>query len=141
MLEIKRIHEDAIMPERSSLGDAGLDLASVKDITLNPEEVKLIPTGWVMSVPLGYEIQVRPRSGLALKHKIMVLNSPGTIDCSYRGEVKVMLYNEGKETFEVKKGDRIAQIVINQVELWNPIIREELTETDRGESGFGSTGV
>jgi len=141
MLEIQKIHVDAIAPKRSTAGDAGLDLTSVEDMVIGPEEVKLVPTGWKMAVPMGYEIQIRPRSGLAFKKKIMVLNSPGTVDCSYRGEVKVILYNEGKEPFEIKKGDRIAQMVINQVELWEPEIREELSETVRGAAGFGSTGV
>jgi len=141
MLEIQRIHDDAIPPKRSTVGDAGLDLTSVEDMVIEPEEVKLVPTGWKMSVPLGYEIQIRPRSGLAFKKKIMVLNAPGTVDCSYRGEVKVILYNEGKESFEINKGDRIAQMVVNQVELWEPVIREELSETVRGAGGFGSTGV
>ena len=141
MLEIQRIHENAITPKRSTPGDAGLDLASTEDITLNHEEVKLIPTGWKMAVPLGFEIQIRPRSGLALKNKIMVLNSPGTVDSHYRGEIKVILYNEGKEPFVIKKGDRIAQMVINKVELWEPEIKEELSETNRGQGGFGSTGV
>lgn len=141
MLEIQRVHEDAIPPNRATEGDAGLDLTSVEDMVLEPEQVKLVPTGWKMSVPLGYEIQVRPRSGLAFKNKIMVLNSPGTVDCHYRGEVKVILYNEGKEPFEIKKGDRIAQIVVNQVELWEPKLVEALSETVRGSGGFGSTGV
>jgi len=141
MLEIQKIHEDAVPPKRSTPGDAGLDLTSVENMVIQPEEVKLVPTGWKMSVPMGYEIQIRPRSGLAFKKKIMVLNSPGTVDCHYRGEVKVILYNEGKEPFEIKVGDRIAQMVINQVELWEPEIREELSETVRGAGGFGSTGV
>jgi len=141
MLEIQKIHEDAVLPKRSKPGDSGLDLTSVEDITLNPEDVKLVPTGLKMSVPLGYEIQIRPRSGLAYKNKIMVLNSPGTVDCHYRGEVKVILYNEGKIPFEIRKGDRIAQMVVNQVELWEPVLVEKLSETARGEGGFGSTGV
>jgi len=94
-----------------------------------------------MAVPLGYEIQIRPRSGLALKNKIMVLNSPGTVDCNYRGEVKVILYNEGKEPFKIEVGDRIAQMVVNKIELCEPIIKGSLSETVRGEGGFGSTGV
>jgi len=141
MLEIQRIHDDAIPPKRSTAGDAGLDLTSVEDMVIHPEECKLVPTGWKMAVPMGYEIQIRPRSGLAFKKKIMVLNSPGTVDCHYRGEVKVILYNEGKVPFEIKKGDRIAQMVVNQVELWEPEIKEELSETVRGAGGFGSTGV
>jgi len=141
MLEIERIHDDAIPPKRATTGDAGLDLTSVEDMVLQPEEVKLVPTGWKMAVPMGFEIQIRPRSGLALKNKIMVLNSPGTVDCHYRGEVKVILYNEGKEPFEIKVGDRIAQMVINKVELWEPELREKLSETDRGDGGMGSTGV
>ena len=141
MLEIQRVHEDAVIPKRSNKGDAGLDLTSVIDKILNPEEVALIPTGWKMAIPLGYEIQIRPRSGLALKNKIMVLNSPGTVDCHFRGEVKVILYNEGKEPFKISKGDRIAQMVINKVELWEPQLKEKLSETARGEGGFGSTGI
>jgi len=141
MLEIERLHEDAVPPKRSTPGDAGLDLVSVEDAVLEHEEQKLIATGWKMSVPLGYEIQIRPRSGLAFKHKITILNSPGTVDCHYRGEVKVLLYNEGKEPFVIKKGDRIAQMVINKVELWEPQISEKLSDTVRGEGGFGSTGV
>lgn len=141
MLEIERLHDDAIQPKRSNTGDAGLDLTSVEDMVLAPEEVKLVPTGWKMSVPLGYEIQIRPRSGLAFKHKIMVLNSPGTVDCHYRGEVKVILYNEGKEPFVIKTGDRIAQMVVNQVELWEPVLVTKLDDTIRGDGGFGSTGV
>jgi len=141
MLEIQRIHDDAITPKRSKAGDAGLDLTSVEDMIIQPEEVKLVPTGWKMAVPLGYEIQIRPRSGLALKNKIMVLNSPGTVDCSYRGEVKVILYNEGKEPFKIDVGDRIAQMVVNKIELCEPIIKGSLSETVRGDGGFGSTGV
>jgi len=141
MLNLERIHKDAQIPKRSKRGDSGLDLSSVTDITLQPGEVKLIPTGWKMSVPLGFEIQIRPRSGLAFKHKIMVLNSPGTVDSSYRGHVQVILYNGGTEPFKVNKGDRIAQMVINEVILWNPLIIEKLPETNRGSKGFGSTGV
>ena len=141
MFEIEKIHDDAIPPKRSNPSDSGLDLISVENLTLNPEEVKLVPTGWKMSVPKGYEIQIRPRSGLAYKNKIMVLNSPGTVDASYRGEVKVILYNEGKEPFEIKKGDRIAQMVINKVELWEPVLTEKLSDTVRGDGGFGSTGI
>lgn len=141
MLEIERIHDDAIPPKRATAGDAGLDLTSVEAMILQPEEVKLVPTGWKMAVPMGFEIQIRPRSGLAFKKKIMVLNSPGTVDCHYRGEVKVILYNEGKEPFEIKVGDRIAQMVINKVELWEPELREKLSDTERGVGGMGSTGV
>ena len=140
MLEIERVHADAIEPKRSNPSDAGLDLTSVEDMVIEPEQVRLVPTGWKMAVPTGYEIQIRPRSGLAFKKKIMVLNSPGTVDSHYRGEVKAILYNEGKEPFVIKKGDRIAQMVINKIELWNPEVKEKLSDTDRGEGGFGSTG-
>ena len=141
MLEIEKVSSNAVPPKRSNNSDAGLDLSSTETITVFPKEVKLIPTGWKMAVPNSYEIQIRPRSGLALKKKIMVLNSPGTIDSHFRGEVKVILFNGGDDPFEIKKGDRIAQTVINKIELWNPKIVEKLPETDRGADGFGSTGV
>jgi len=140
-LKLEKIKDNAIVPTRSNELDAGLDLYSTEDYILEPETVQLISTGWRMSVPKGYEIQIRPRSGLSFKHKIMVLNSPGTVDAGYRGEVKVMLYNEGKKPYEVKKGDRIAQMVVNKIELWEPQVVASLEKTDRNDGGFGSTGV
>jgi dUTP pyrophosphatase len=138
---IKKIHPDSIVPERAKFGDSGLDLFSTEAAHLEPGDITLIGTGWQMEVPLGYEIQIRSRSGLALKNGITVLNSPGTVDCFYRGEVKVILRNNSQVPFDIKKGDKIAQMVIAAVNLWKPNIVEELTETSRGDAGFGSTGV
>lgn len=141
MLDIERINEIAIEPKRSNYGDSGLDLYSVEDMVIASEDSAIVPTGWKMSVPFGYEIQIRSRSGLAAKHNVFVLNSPGTVDANFRGEVKVILYNEGKSPFVLKKGDRIAQMVVAPVLIWEPRVVEKLPETDRGEGGFGSTGV
>jgi dUTP pyrophosphatase len=122
---------------------AGMDLhANLQEaITLNPQERALIPTGLFFELPKGYEAQVRPRSGLALKHGITVLNSPGTIDADYRGEIKVLLINHGQETFEIQNGERIAQMVVAQhaVVQWDNTT--ELNVTERGDGGYGSTGL
>ena len=139
-LQIEKINPEAIVPKRSNFGDSGLDLYSVEDAVIDSEKARIIATGWKMSVPFGFEIQVRSRSGLAAKNQVFVLNSPGTVDCSYRGEVKVILYNEGKESFTVKKGDRIAQMVVAPVLIWEPSVVDKLDDTVRGEGGFGSTG-
>lgn len=141
LLKIKKIHPSAIVPQRAKLGDSGLDLFSVEDVTLVPRIPNLVSTGWQMEVPLGFEIQIRPRSGMAFKNAITIPNSPGTVDCNYRGEVKVILLNEGIENYSIKKGDKIAQMVVANVNLCEPNIVEELTETSRGDGGFGSTGV
>jgi dUTP pyrophosphatase len=129
-------------------GDSGFDLMADipegQEIVVNPLERELVPTGLRFQIPLGYEIQVRPRSGLALKHGIIVLNSPGTIDSGYTGEIKVIIYNTGKEPFIIKNGDRIAQAVLAPVqysETTKFVKVNKLDHTDRGEGGFGSTGV
>ena len=109
-------------------------------ITLDPGDRALVPTGLVFELPRGYEAQIRPRSGLALKHGVTVLNSPGTVDADYRGEVKVLLVNLGSEPFTVCRGDRIAQAVVTRVEHVRIELAEELRATPRGEGGFGSTG-
>ena len=131
------------LPQYSTEHSAGLDLRASLDeaITLAPGEHKLIPTGLKIALPQGTEAQVRPRSGLAYKHGITVLNSPGTIDADYRGDVGVILINHGKEPFVIEDGERIAQLVIARyVQLeWKPT--DDLSETDRGAGGFGSTGV
>ena len=108
---------------------------------LKPGDRRLIPTGIYLELPAGYEAQVRPRSGLALKHGLTVLNAPGTIDADYRGEVKVLLINHGQEAVEVNNGDRVAQLIVSRCEqaVWNPV--EELSETDRGAGGYGHTGA
>lgn len=140
---VKRVGEiDVELPEYQSERAAGMDLrAAVKEpVTIVPGHRALIPTGLVMAIPAGYEGQVRPRSGLALKHGVTVLNSPGTIDSDYRGEVKVLLVNHGEEPFVVKRGERIAQLVIASVVQVPLHVVAELDETERGEGGYGSTG-
>ena len=130
-------------PTYQSEGAVGLDLAAAvaEPFTLMPGERNLVPTGFAFAIPLGYEGQVRPRSGLALKHGITVLNSPGTIDPDYRGEVKVLLVNHGSEAFVVTPGDRIAQLVICPVARAELVLVTSLDETARGSGGYGSTGV
>ena len=140
---VKRVGEIEVeLPEYHSERAAGMDLrAAVKEpVTIAPGERALIPTGLVMAIPAGYEGQVRPRSGLALKHGVTVLNSPGTIDSDYRGEVKVLLINHGEEAFVVKRGERVAQLVIASVVQVPLHVVAELDETQRGEGGYGSTG-
>ncbi|MBT3416747.1 dUTP diphosphatase [Candidatus Woesearchaeota archaeon] len=140
-IKFQKIHEDAIIPKYAKLGDAGMDVTSVENYSINPGEHVLVKTGLKMELPEGYEAQVRPRSGLALKHKITVLNSPGTIDSGYRGEAGVILMNHGKEVFSISKGDRIAQFVIAKHESPEVEEVESLEDSERGEGGFGSTGL
>lgn len=140
-LKIKRINEEARMPEYAHEGDAGLDLFSVDDLIILPGESKLVKTGIQIELPKETEAQIRPRSGLALKNQITVLNTPGTIDEGYRGEIGVILINHGKQEFHVEKGMKIAQMVVKPVFRVNVKEIEELTDTSRGEGGFGSTGV
>ena len=128
------------IPEYATVGSAGVDLRSAKYCTLKPNELALIPTGIKLSIPDGYEGQVRPRSGLALKHRIIIPNAPGTIDADYRGEVKVMLLNMGEDAFPIRFGDRIAQLVFVPVAQAKFYVVEELDETERGAGDFGSTG-
>jgi dUTP pyrophosphatase len=120
--------------------DAGMDLHAVEAVTLAPGETKLVPTGLAIELPQGYEAQIRPRSGLALKHSITLPNSPATIDPGYRGEIKVILLNLGREAFRISPGERIAQMVIARYEAieWE---EGELTDSLRGEGGFGSSGI
>ena len=130
------------LPSYQSEDAAGFDLlAAVKDaLTIDPGAREMVSTGLVFEVPKGYEAQVRPRSGLALKAGVTVLNSPGTIDADYRGEVKVILINQGAERFLIERGDRIAQVVIAPVTRVEIVSTDTLTETGRGQGGFGSTG-
>ncbi|HRT29441.1 MAG TPA: dUTP diphosphatase [Kiritimatiellia bacterium] len=137
----KRVHADAVLPAYAHPGDAGLDLCACEAATLLPGERRLVRTGLVMELPSGTEAQLRPRSGLALKHGITLLNTPGTIDEGYRGELGVILVNLGQEPFEVAPGMRIAQMVIAPVLRVAVEESETLGETCRGEGGFGSTGV
>jgi len=139
ILRVKRLALQSKIPEYKSKGASGLDLYASESAVLHSNEYKIIPTGIGIEIPTGFEAQIRPRSGLALKHGIGILNSPGTIDSDYRGEIKVILFNLGKQSFIVKPGMRIAQLVIAktyQVE----IVETELSDTSRGIRGFGSTG-
>ena len=128
------------LPTYATAGAAGLDVVAAEDVTIAPGQRQAVATGFAVAIPHGYEVQVRPRSGLALKHGITCLNTPGTIDEDYRGEVKVILANLGSEPFEVRRGERIAQLVPAPVQ--KAVFREvsELGETSRGAGGFGSTG-
>lgn len=130
------------LPAYQSAGAAGLDLCAAieDDVVIESLQRKLIPTGLSLAIPLGYEGQVRPRSGLALRHGITVLNSPGTIDADYRGEVKVLLVNLSDTPFRLSRGERIAQLVICPVELGELVLVDELDATERGAGGYGSTG-
>jgi dUTP pyrophosphatase len=139
-LKIKKLSSLAEIPAYQSEEAAGFDLHSIEDVVIAPQERKLIATGLAFDIPAGYEIQIRPRSGLAYKHGITVLNTPGTIDSDYRGEIKVLLINHSDEEFEIKVGERIAQAVIKEVIQATFEEVEELSETKRGEKGFGSTG-
>jgi len=138
-----KLSPGASLPEYKTKGAAGADLCAyiTSDIKLSPMERKLIPTGVFVELPLGYELQVRPRSGLALKHGITVLNTPGTVDSDYRGELQVLLINLGNEDFVIKNGDRIAQAVIAEVSRASFIVSLSLSLTKRGTGGYGSTGV
>ena len=142
-LKISSIHPDVIAPEYESTGAAGMDLRAFldKDISISPLGRVKIPTGLRIEIPAGYEGQVRPRSGLAYKFGITVLNSPGTIDSDYRGDLDVILVNLGEQTYTVKNGDRIAQLVIAPAIRADVLQAAELSATERGGGGFGSTGI
>ena len=140
-VRFKKLRPDATLPSYAHPGDAGMDVRSVESAEIAPGARALLHTGLVMALPPGYEAQVRPRSGLALKHGVTVLNTPGTIDAGYRGEVGVILANFGDAPFSVAKGDRIAQLVIAPVTTAEIEEAETVDETDRGGGGFGSTGV
>lgn len=143
-IEVKRIAgaEDIPLSEYHSEHASGMDVRAAVEgpVTLGAGEIKLIPTGMHIAIPPGYEVQVRPRSGLALKHGVFVVNTPGTIDADYRGEVRVILGNLGQAPFVVERGLRIAQLVVQRVVQADWIERSELDDTTRGEGGFGHTG-
>ena len=142
-IQIKKLSNEVLTPKYETSGSSGMDVAAYTEqaIIINPGEKALIPTGFSLCVPQGYEVQIRPRSGLAAKKGVTVLNTPGTIDSDYRGEIKVILINLGKEVFSVKSGERIAQMVVCPIK--QVIVEEvdELSETNRGAGGFGSTGT
>jgi dUTP pyrophosphatase len=135
--------QDLPLPCYMTTHASGMDIhAGIKDeLTLNPMAIKLIPTGFAMEIPPGYEAQIRPRSGLAIKHGIGVINSPGTIDSDYRGEIKVALINFGSEPYQIKRGDRICQMVIAGVIRASIETAAELNKTERNQGGFGHTGL
>ncbi len=144
-IKVKRLSKDFLdipLPHYATSGSAGMDIrAAVKDeFILHPGKVELIPTDISVEIPVGYEIQVRPRSGLAVNHSIGLLNSPGTIDSDYRGEVKIIMMNFGKEEFKIHRGDRIAQLIVSKVYTAKIEEAEELNSTKRGDGGFGHTG-
>jgi dUTP pyrophosphatase len=147
VLRIRRLNperdQDLPFPEYMSPGASGLDLpAAIEgEVILAPGEIRLIPTGLALAIPPGYEGQVRPRSGLALKHGIGLINSPGTIDSDYRGEIGIALINLGQKPFTLRRGDRLAQLVINRI--YHAVIRvvDDLDQTDRADGGFGHSGV
>lgn len=150
-LRIKKLDEKAVIPQYAHEGDAGFDFSAIvseKDamgeyvdkVIIQPGEKYIAKTGLAMAIPMGYELQVRPRSGLAYKHGITIINSPGTVDSTYRGQVMIILLNTGTVPFEIQNGDRIAQGVINKLPIVEITEVEDLDETERGEGGFGSTG-
>ena len=142
-IQIKKLSNEVLIPKYETPGSSGMDIAAHidKDITINPNDRALVPTGFSISIPQGYEVQIRPRSGLAAKKGLTVLNTPGTVDSDYRGEIKVILINLGKDPFVIKNGERIAQMIVCPVEQVFMEEVEELSDTNRGTDGFGSTGT
>ena len=140
---IKRLSKEVSLPKYETSGSSGMDLAANIDANINidPGKTAIIPTGLALSIPKGFEVQIRPRSGLAAKQKISVLNTPGTIDSDYRGEIKVILINLGHEPFKVEKGLRVAQMVVCPIVQAQIKEVDNLNETERGKGGFGSTGT
>jgi len=141
VVQFKRLDPAALLPRYAHPGDAGMDLCACEAVTLDPGTYRLVRTGLSMELPTDAEAQVRPRSGLALKHGVTLLNTPGTIDAGYRGEVGVILINHGREPFHITPGMRIAQMVIASVVRAEIQEAGSLSSTSRGEGGFGSTGV
>ncbi len=140
-LKIKRLSPSATLPARAHPGDAGLDLFAAVDLLIPPGETRLVATGLAIELPSGTEAQIRPRSGLALKHNITVLNTPGTIDEGYRGEVGIILINHGRTVFKVGRGMKVAQLVVKPTLAVEVLEVDVLTETVRATGGFGSTGA
>lgn len=142
VIKKKKGCEDLPLPKYATSGSSGMDLSADvnKDVTILPGEIKLISAGIYLSIPEGYEAEIRPRSGLALKHGISLVNTPGTIDADYRGLVSLIMINHGKEPFAIKRGDRIAQMVIKEVVRAEVELTEDLDDTVRAAGGFGHTG-
>ena len=140
-IQLQKVEDGNKLPSYAHPGDAGMDLYAAEDVVLPSGERKIVSAGFKMALPEGYEAQIRPKSGLAVKHGISVLNTPGTVDAGYRGVVGVILINHSQESFEITKDMKIAQMVINKVEYADVEEVAELSETVRGEGGFGSTGT
>ncbi len=142
-IRLKRLpHGEGLpVPAYATTGAAGMDVVAAEDVNLAPRGRHAVATGFAMAIPEGFEVQVRPRSGLALKHGISLPNTPGTIDSDYRGELKIIMINLGEEAFAIRRGDRIAQLVVAPVQLASFAEVEELDDTARGAGGFGSTGL
>jgi len=143
LIQIKKFSDQVLIPKYETPGSSGMDISAFtkENIIIQPGQKALIPTGFALSIPKGYEIQIRPRSGLAAKNNISVLNTPGTIDSDYRGEIKVILINFGNEKFIVENGTRVAQMVMCPIIQAKLEVVKDLTETTRGDGGFGSTGI
>lgn len=143
ILKWARVHPEAIIPKPAYPGDAGVDLVAVEETVILPDERKLIRTGLKVEIPAGYELQIRPRSGLSLKTPLVIANAPGTIDSNYRGEIMVILWNSGMNEIKIHSGMKIAQAVLQKLPVVEHIevAEEELTPTSRNERGFGSSGV
>ena len=139
-IKIMKTHENAVIPKYANVGDAGMDIYAIEETTIEPKTTVIIPTGLRMAIPIGYEIQIRPRSGMSCKTKIRVANSIGTIDSGYRGDIGIIFDNIGDTPYTINVGDRIAQMVLNEVPVAEFQLVDELDETSRGNGGFGSTG-
>ena len=139
---VKKIYKNIKLPVYKTSGSSGMDLLAYikKKITINPNKTAIVPTGIAVAIPKNYEIQIRPRSGLAAKNGISVLNTPGTIDSDYRGEIKIILINLGRKSFVINSGDRVAQMILSPVVKAKLVEIKKLPETVRGKKGFGSTG-
>ncbi len=139
-VKIKKLHKDAVVPKYAHEGDAGVDFFAITKHSLKSGERCLVGTGLSFEFPIGYELQTRPRSGLALKKGISIVNTPGTLDAGYRGELGIIIINHGQENFEINPGDKIAQGVFNKIEICEFEEAEELSGSARGDGGFGSSG-
>ncbi|MEM2956510.1 MAG: dUTP diphosphatase [Candidatus Pacearchaeota archaeon] len=140
-IKIQKIHPNAVIPEYNYKDDSGMDLFSLKEIKIKPRHRVVVPTGLKIEIPKGYEMQIRPKSGLAIRNGITVLNTPGTIDAGYRGEIKVILINHSSKAYKIEKGQKICQAVFNKIERAKIIVSEELSKSERDDKGFGSTGL
>lgn len=140
-IKVKKLNEEAVLPRYAHDGDAGMDVFSCEDAFLYPGDRKMVRTGLSFEIPKGFEIQVRPKSGLSLKNGLTILNTPGTLDSGYRGELGIILFNTTKETYEIKKGQKIAQVILARYEEAEVEEVGVLGESERGEGGFGSTGL